>query len=154
MALISQAEFARRQGFSRAYVTKLINKGIVRLINKKVDSEQAIKAMKETADPAAQMRELDKPDAASEVVGYAKARTMREAYRAQLAKLEYEEKSGKLTEAAKVKQDAFKSSRIIRDELLSIPERLADLLAAEDSPEKVQKLLLTEIEAALNRLCT
>ena len=51
MALMSQAEFARQQGFTKAYVTKLIKKGIVKLNNGKVDSAQAEQAMKANADP-------------------------------------------------------------------------------------------------------
>ena len=54
-----------------------------------------------------------------------------------MAQLEYEEKSGTLTDTAKVKQDAFKVGRIIRDELLAIPDRMADVLAAEDDSVKV-----------------
>ena len=77
---------------------------------------------------------------------------MREAFRAKMAKLEYEEKSGTLTEAAKVRQDAFKAGRIIRDELLAIPDRMADVLAAEDDPRKVRELLQEELEAILNAM--
>ena len=160
MALITQAEFARQQGWKQPYIHKLVKKGIIRLVKGKVDTEQALTAIKDNADPSTVLRNPPQPpglpadDKKQPGITYADARTMREAYRAKMAELEYKEKAGLLTSAEKVKQQAFKSSRIIRDELLSIPERLADLLAAEDSPENVQKLLLTEIEAALNRLCT
>ena len=85
-------------------------------------------------------------------VDFVTARTMREAFRAKMAKLEYEEKSGTLTEAAKVKQDAFKAGRIIRDELLAIPDRMADVMAAEHDPRKVRELLQEELEAILNAM--
>ena len=78
---------------------------------------------------------------------------MREAFKAKLAKLEYEEKTGKLTDASKVKDDAFKAGRILRDELLGIPDRIADLLSAEDNPVTIKNLLLEELETALNRVC-
>ncbi|WP_066015958.1 MULTISPECIES: hypothetical protein [Endozoicomonas] len=155
MALISQAEFARQQGFTRGYVTKLIKKGIVKLKNGKVDSVQAQQAMKANADPVTLIRSDQSADLSPTqpgAVDFVTARTMREAFKAKMAKLEYEEKSGTLTDAAKVKQDAFKAGRIIRDELLAIPDRMADVLAAEDNPYEVTKLLREEIEQALSAL--
>ena len=155
MALISQAEFARQQGFTKGYVTKLIKKGIVKLKNGKVDSVQAQQAMKANADPVTLIRSDQSTDLAASqpgAVDFVTARTIREAFKAKMAKLEYEEKSGTLTDAAKVKQDAFKAGRIIRDELLAIPDRMADVLAAEDDPGKVGELLQEELEAILNEL--
>ena len=155
MALISQAEFARQQGFTRGYITKLIKKGIVKLKNGKVDSVQAEQAMKANADPVTLIRSDQSTDLAPTqpgAVDFVTARTMREAFKAKMAKLEYEEKSGTLTDAAKVKQDAFKAGRIIRDELLAIPDRMADVLAAEDNPYEVTRLLREEIEQALSAL--
>ena len=155
MALMSQAEFARQQGFTRAYVTKLIKKGIIRLSNGKVDSNQAQQAMKANADPVSLIRtdqttELTPPQPGA--VDFVTVRTMREAFRAKMAKLEYEEKSGTLTEAAKVRQDAFKAGRIIRDELLAIPDRLADVLAAKDDSATVRRIICDELELVLRRL--
>ena len=155
MALMSQAEFARQQGFTKGYVTKLIKKGIVKLKHGKVDSHQAQQAMKANADPVSLIRsdqttELAPPQPGA--VDFVTARTMREAFRAKMAKLEYEEKSSTLTDAAKVKQDAFKAGRIIRDELLAIPDRLADVLAAEDDPATVRRIVCDELELVLRRL--
>ena len=158
MALITQAEFSRQLGVSKPYIHKLVKKGIIRLHNGKVDTEQALAAMKANADPAKELRE----DSSSEVipaagnaaggVDFVTARTMREAFKAKLAKLEYEEKSGKLTDAARVRNDAFKAGWIIRDELLAIPDRLADVLAAEDDPGTVRKVIFDELELVLNRI--
>ncbi|WP_299730071.1 hypothetical protein [uncultured Endozoicomonas sp.] len=38
-------------------------------------------------------------------------------------------------------QDAFKAERVVRDELLTIPDRVADVLAAEDDPRKMAEQL-------------
>ena len=157
MALVSQAEFARRQGVSRAYVTKLVKKGIIKLVNKKVDTEQALNSLQINSDPATLLRsdkqDDSQPGKQQGAVDFVAARTMREAFRAKLAKLEFEEKSGKLTDASKVQNDAFKAGRIIRDELISIPDRLADVLAAEVDPRQVRQILMEELELTLNRLC-
>lgn len=155
MALMTQAAFARQQGFTRGYVTKLIKKGVIQLKNGKVDSAQAEQAMKANSDPVTLIRSDQSADLAPSqpgAVDFVTARTMREAFKAKMAKLEYEEKSGTLTDAAKVKQDAFKAGRIIRDELLAIPDRMADVLAAEDDPRKVGGLLQEELEAILNAM--
>ena len=141
MALISQSEFARQQGFTRGYVTKLIKKGVVKLKNGKVDSEQAVRSMKAHADPVALIRsdqqEVIPGQQAQGAVDFVTARAMREAFKAKMAKLEYEERCGQLTDASKVKNDAFKAGLIIRNALLNLPDRLADVLAAEDDPATV-----------------
>lgn len=161
MALITQAEFSRQIGVSKPYIHKLVKKGIIRLRDGKVDTEQAQAAMKANADPANVLREDSPPEvipaagsagSAGGGVDFITARTMREAFRAKLAKLEYEEKSGKLTDAARVRNDAFKAGRIIRDELLAISDRLADVLAAEDDPATVRKVIFDELELVLNRI--
>ncbi|USE38040.1 hypothetical protein [Endozoicomonas sp. SCSIO W0465] len=163
MALLTQAEFARQQGFTRGYVTKLINKGIIKLVNKKVDSAAAIKAIEKNTDPSkhrpSKAKQISQPaeilpaGGQPGAVDFVTARTMREAFRAKLAKLDFEERSGQLTDATKVKNDAFKAGRIIRDELLAIPDRLADVLAAEDDAGEVRKIIFEELELVLNRLC-
>ncbi len=161
MALISQAEFARQQGVNRSYITKLVNKGVVKLVDGKVNPEQAIQAIEENIDPAQHrpskakqgMPEILPAGGQAGAVDFVTARTMREAFRAKLAKLDFEERSGQLTDATKVKNDAFKTGRIVRDELLAIPDRLCDVLAAEEDAGKVRQLLFEEMELVLNRLC-
>ena len=161
MALITQAEFARQQGFSKPYITKLVKKGVITLKDGKIDPKQALQSMANNAAPSTAIREIDSGELfpaptgkkPGQGISYVDARTMREAFRAKLAKLEYEEKTGKLTDASKVKDDAFKAGRILRDELLGIPDRIADLLSAEDNPLIIKNLLLEELESALNRSC-
>jgi hypothetical protein len=54
--LISQSEWARRQGFSRQYVNKLVKSGTIRLVDGKVDAEQAELALASTREPARVMQ--------------------------------------------------------------------------------------------------
>ena len=160
MALMTQLEFAEKQGWSKQYVHKLVKNGVIKLVNGKVDPEQAIRAIEKNADPVTQLRSDRQPpdilpgqNQQGGAVDFVTARTMREAFRAKLAKLEYEEKSGRLTDAGKVNDDAFKAGRILRDELLGLPDRMADILAAESDPIRIRNLLLEELESSLNRLC-
>lgn len=69
-----------------------------------------------------------------------------------MTKMEYEQKAGKLTDASKVRNDAFQAARMVRDALLGIPDRQADVLAAESDPKKVRQLLMDELETILNEL--
>ena len=160
MALLSQSEFAKRQGWSRQYVAKLVKSGKIKLINGKVDEQTAFSALKQQAEPSTALRQAQArqeafpatPTDSRQAVDFVTARTMREAFKAKMAKMEYEEKSGKLTDAARVRDDAFQAARMVRDALLGIPDRLADVLAAETDPKKIRELLMNELEDILNEL--
>lgn len=54
--LISQAEWARQQGVSRQYVSGLVKKGVIRLIDGKIDPAQAKNAVESIKDPAREPR--------------------------------------------------------------------------------------------------
>jgi hypothetical protein len=81
---------------------------------------------------------------------YARARAEREHYSALLAKLEYEERAGKLIDTDDVKAQAFRTFREIRDRMLNIPDRVAAIIAAETEPAKIHEILSVEITTALN----
>lgn len=157
MALISQSEFAKRQGWSCQYVAKLVKSGKIKLMSGKIDEASALGVLKREAEPSTALRQSSPdreatPTDSRQAVDFVTARTMREAFKAKMAKMEYEEKSGKLTDASKVKDDAFRAGRMIRDALLGIPDRQADVLAAETDPKKVSEILVDELEAILNEL--
>jgi len=164
MALVSQSEFARRNGWSRQYVSKLVHQGRITLENGKVNETAAQQALKADGEPSTVLR-LTTPEKPTQPpvtapaptegrspVDYLTARTMREAYRAKMARMEYEQKQGKLTDAGQVREEAFQAGRIVRDAILGLPDRLADILAAETDPGNVQRLLRDELEIALERL--
>lgn len=50
--LISQSEWARQQGVSRQYVGKMVGRGIIRLVDGKVDTVQAEAALAAIHEPA------------------------------------------------------------------------------------------------------
>ena len=103
MALLSQAAFAKRQGWSRQYVSKLVASGKIPLHNGKIDPDEALKALESQAEPSTALRTSKAaaitPTDSRQAVDFVTARTMREAFKAKMAKLEYEERSGKLTDA-------------------------------------------------------
>src|SRR5205823_3589639 len=80
---------------------------------------------------------------------YSKARAIRESYLARLAKIDFEERSGKLVSSDEVQVAAFNRFRQFRDHMLNISDRLAAVLAAESNPGRVHELLAAEIRKAL-----
>lgn len=77
------------------------------------------------------------------------ARAIKESYRAELARLEYEEQAGKLVSVESVREEAFKLARSVRDSLLALPDRLAGELAGETNQFKIHQRLNEEIRRAL-----
>jgi hypothetical protein len=77
--------------------------------------------------------------------GYAKSRAVREYFDAKMAELAYKEKLGSLISAAEVKIATFNEFRAIRDRGMSLPDRLAAMLAAETVEGNVYKILLDEL---------
>lgn len=83
---------------------------------------------------------------------YAQSRAIREAYQARLARLEYEERSAKLVDVDKVKAEAFKVARMVRDGMLNLPDRIAHELAHETDAAAVHRRLSDEIRIILGGL--
>ena len=95
--------------------------------------------------PASSGAPLGTPD-------YNTSRAIREAYAARTARLEYEEMAGKLVDADKVRAEAFKLGRTVRDAILNIAERVAAQVAAEPDPHKCYVILTKELNDALSAL--
>jgi hypothetical protein len=157
MAIMSQRAYARHRGVAVRAVQKAIESGrISTLPTGEIDSEIAdrewARNTRRFAPPVASgLKQDDEPE--SEPFGasqYTKARAVREHYQARLAKLEYEEKVGRLVSKDEVQVAAFNKFRQFRDAMLNIPDRVAAMLAAESDPAKCYEILATEIRKALN----
>lgn len=86
------------------------------------------------------------------VSSYAASRAAREAYLARLAKLDFEQKSGKLVDADEVRAQIFALGRRVRDTLLGIPDRLAPVLAGQADAAAIHRIMSEEILASLSEL--
>lgn len=82
------------------------------------------------------------------------SRNRLESYRAQLAKLDFDERSGRLVKADDVKDQAFKLARGLRDALMNIPDRLACELAGITDQHVIHTRISDEIRLALQDLIT
>lgn len=163
---LSTAEFGKKVGVSRQRILDAIESGVLKASVKKtpygdsfhyrIEEEAGLKEWADNIDPAKQ-RDPAKQADTRELNGggssnYQKARAAREFYNAKLAELEFQEKAGKLVSADRVKAEAFKISRRVRDTLLGVPERVAAEVAAMDEPRSIAIYLKEQIADALKDL--
>lgn len=73
-------------------------------------------------------------------------------HEAALRKLRLEEKRGQLVRVEDIERDAFNLARQVRDGILSIPDRMDAMLAAELDPQNINTLLTRELRQALEAL--
>jgi hypothetical protein len=177
IARLSQRAFARLKGWNPGYVNKLVKRGVIVLdAEGLIDAAAADAAIAAAKDPGkahmaavnerqrAQARGLPPPPAADDEgddepaaapsanATYHRAKTAREVYEARGAALDYQERVGKLVRADDVRRTAFEKARAMRDRLLSIPDRIAPVLAAESDIARVHDALAGEIKGALREL--
>jgi phage terminase Nu1 subunit (DNA packaging protein) len=160
---VTSAEFAKLQGFSRPYVTKLVQQGVIeRDANGHIDKDAAAAALTARRDPAKALRrgrtlngDVSGPSAvggqASEALStlMLKSRIKTEVERGKLAELDRKQREGELVERSDVEEAAFSNARRVRDALMNIPARVASLYAAETDPQKIHQNLEDEIRTIL-----
>jgi phage terminase Nu1 subunit (DNA packaging protein) len=159
---VNSAEFAESQGFSRPYVTKLVQQGvIVRDSKGQIDKDTAVAALASRRAPAKALRRGKASkngdiSALSAVGGQEtlsamllKSRIKTEVERGKLAELDRRRREGELVERSEVEEAAFSNARRVRDALMNIPARVASLYAAETDPQKIHQNLEDEIRTVL-----
>lgn len=83
---------------------------------------------------------------------YADARAERERTNAELARLELQQKSGKLVDVEVVRREVFQRARLLRDRILAVPSRVAAQLAAEKDAREVRRILDDELRKVLETI--
>lgn len=95
----------------------------------------------------------DVPAAASRedpsMVAYRAARAAREQTRLERERMDLERERGTTLPLAEAQRLAFTAFRTVRDNVMNIPVRLKDALAAETDPIRVESMLETELMRAL-----
>ena len=158
---MTSAEFAESQGFSRPYVTKLVQQGvIVRDANGHIDKDAALAALAARREPAKSLRRW-RPGQNGEIIApggqgsealstlMLKSRIKTEFERGKLAELDRKQRESELVERRDVEKAAFECARSVRAALLNIPPRVASLYAAETDPQKIHQSLEEEIRTVL-----
>jgi len=158
-ALMSQSDFARHRGKSRQYISKLAKAGALILRAGKVDvaaSDLVLDDRPVDMEPAPSAASVPPRspagDGGQQPASFAQARTVEAVYRARLRKLEFEEKSGAVLPADRVKDKWHAMTRQMRDKLLALPAKIAPQLAAASAVAEVRDLLDAEIITILKDL--
>ena len=92
------------------------------------------------------------PTSELEIPSFNDSRAKTEYFRAEMARLDLEEKEEKLCDAEKVKREAFSMARSVRDAVNSIPDRVANQFAAETDSVVIHQALSEELRKALEKL--
>lgn len=148
--LIKKSDWAKKHGFSTAYVSKLIKTGRVVLNGELIDEEASDKVLNATSNytPLKKINfEIKDDDNLSTAL--LKARIKTEIERARLLEIKVKVESGKYVSIEAVQKTAFKKSRVVRDALLNIPDRVAFEFSATKDPKIIRKRLIEEITNVL-----
>jgi hypothetical protein len=133
--LVSIRGYAKHRGVSHTAVEKAVKQGRIRTVDGKIDVEQADRDWNRNSSPVNKPKAAPRAAAAPEplVAGpsFAQSRAVREAYEARLAKLTWEERIKKLINADEVRVSAYNFSRMIRDRLFNVPDRVVGAVLAE-----------------------
>lgn len=146
--LMGFREYARHRGVTLRAVQEAIHSGRIGTIRdskgrKRIDGPRADRSWRENTNP--NMARSGEPPSRDRVI--------KEVYEAKLAKLAYEEKSRNLVDAEKVKEDAARTAKIVRDHVLKIPDQIsAELVGITD--QAVMHTTLTQMLVnSLQELC-
>jgi hypothetical protein len=151
MSLISQSEWARRQGFSKQHANNLVREGKIKLVNGMIDEDGANAVLTKTHDPALPLRRSggQREDMHDLLV---KTKLKNEIERGKILEAKAKAEIGRLVSLEDVKKVAFARGRIIRDGMMNIPDRVSSLLANENNAAKIHEILSREIRTVLEEL--
>lgn len=151
--LITMAEYSRRRGCSKPYISKLVAQGIVSLTDGMIDPEAADSQI---ANFSAQMHPKEGEDSHS----LAEWRRRELKVKCALKQLEWDESRGKLVDAEELKAEFARLFTDIKTTLRAIPSKAAGSLVHmarnaktdREGMAAVSTLLLKEIDASLTEL--
>lgn len=170
--LLSYSAYARHRGCSVEAVSKAVETGRISTVTgkkgvKQIDPDTADREWAANTDPMMQRKDQQQPelpltlsddeleaddDTGDDTPNLVLAKAKKEHYLAKMSKLKYEQQAGLLVEADAVKRAAFETSRIVRESLLGIPDRISGELAGETDTHKVHLMLTRELTLALEGL--
>jgi hypothetical protein len=150
--LVGQYEWAKRSGFSKQYANRLVKAGRIRLINGKVDIDEAKATLARTKDPSKPETRKGLQNVTDLSPLLLKTRIKNEMEKGKILEAKAKAEIGELVSVEEVRTSAFNKARIVRDNLLNIPDRVASHLASISDERKIHEVLLTEIRTVLEVL--
>jgi hypothetical protein len=155
MPLITQSEYARRQGFSRQYVNKLINKGRIRLVDGLIDSEATLAPLATLAEDQANLNfsqsrfveNTGKTENLNELL--ARVRLKNEIERGKILEAKAKAEINKLASIEKVRKTALAKAMAVREKVLNVPKRVSATLASINNSSRIREILEKELRNAM-----
>jgi phage terminase Nu1 subunit (DNA packaging protein) len=160
---IGPSSFAKYRGVNLSTVKDWIREGKLGFALKqgsnnrnKIDWDTADRLLKETNDTAQsdQYATQQNNDNNDKTTSLTQARTAKTAMEAKAAQLKYKTLAGSLVETDKVIDVAKQMGRLTKESMLTLPDRLSPILAAETNVDEINKILTLEINSALRNLST
>lgn len=159
---MSYRAYARHRGVSPEAVSKAVKTGrITARPDGTIEAETADRQWEENTDPSKPLNSvtgepkrrkgMEAPRMGAEtplpsgVPPYSQSKAVEAAIEAERKRLKLQKEKNKLISVDKVRVDSFNVSRLTRDKLLVIPDKLAPLLAAMNDPHEIHGFLLAEI---------
>lgn len=176
--LLTQAAFAKRRGWSRAYVCQMVKRGKIPTIDGKIDPDAADTALAQTVDPhmgavrrhherkrnGAVVTKAPTAPPAPRVIEMAddegqrdldfegmtqtEAQTAKLQIQAKRETLQYWKEVGEVVETVAVRKGISEVADAI-NQFSTIPDRLASRLAAETDVRRCHVMLMAEIDACM-----
>mgnify|MGYP003655703800 CR=1 FL=1 len=139
--------------FSRQYLEKLVKKGAIPYTmvdgKKDFDYKQAVKALGESQQKSKAEKDFNPKDKDGNIKTINSTKIMLQDYQALLAQQKFDIENGKLVYREDVENKAFIVGRVIRDQILAIPERLAGEIASTTDVREVKELMYKEFNQVL-----
>jgi hypothetical protein len=173
---VTLSELARRLQHQKSYIHKLKTRGVLEFDESGlIDEDVARQSIAQSKDPdkeymaevnqrqregnsssegvnASPSNDADRMRAPSNNLSYMRAKTMREAFNAKIAELEYKERKGELRDAQTVRKSITDAAVVIRSAIERIPDKLASRVAAESDGDRCHQLLTEECDQVLSEL--
>lgn len=158
MELISQAEWARKNGFSKQYAGQLVKNGTIKLYNKKINPKQADAAIAAIRNPAHEERRVsssagsyggDGNDLSTLLL---KTRIKNEVEKGKLLETKVKAEAGEWLNAEEVKAAYFNKARVVRDRILNVPDRVSSIISSISDEQQIHTILTNELRQALEEI--
>jgi hypothetical protein len=177
--LLTQAQFARKTKYSRARITQLVKQGVIVLKKGKVDPAQANSAIEANIDRSRQLKAEAKskpaqtpqmefagngfntnPKTGTATNGFntelkpslTDARRDHELLKTKISETKLRELRGKLVPKNEATKMVIALGAAIKLTFLSLPRRLAEILAPMTDPKEIELLLRSEIRNVIQIL--
>lgn len=157
-SLITQAEYARQRGVSRAAILKAVKTGRLTLVKGKVDVATADSQWTERTDQRqtrtkrTEDRPVEDPGPEQSDGSFFEAQRQREWERVKKDRLQRLALEGKLLDAERVRDAVSGMIITVRTKLLVIGDEMADKLASTSDPVRCRELVDGRISHALDEL--